>query len=65
MGKRIRAWISGAAAGAAALGAISVLGPWLGFALQINVVSLGTSLLLGIPGVVLLLALRAVFAMGG
>jgi hypothetical protein len=64
MSKTFKAWGASAAAGLAALGALEVLGPWLGFALCINLVSLGTAILLGLPGVIGLLLLRVLFLAG-
>ena len=58
MRRRFKAWAASAVAGVAALGAIQVAGPWLGFALCINAVSLGMAAILGLPGIVGLLILR-------
>ena len=64
MWKRIKGWAASAAAGLAALGALQLLGPWLGFALSLNAISLTTAAALGLPGVVGLLLCRVLFWAG-
>ncbi|MCI2046801.1 MAG: pro-sigmaK processing inhibitor BofA family protein [Faecalibacterium sp.] len=59
-----KGWAASAAAGLAALGALQLLGPWLGFALSLNTVSLATAAALGLPGIVGLLLCRVLFLAG-
>ena len=61
MKAELGAWAGSAAAGAAALGLGRVLAPLLGFGLALNPVSLAVAGVLGLPGVVGLLALRVIF----
>ena len=61
MKAELGAWAGSAVAGAAALGLGRVLAPWLGFGLALNPVSLAVAGVLGLPGVVGLLALRVIF----
>lgn len=63
MRKHISAWIASGVAALSALGALRLLSPWLGFALQINTVTLAVAGLLGLPGVILLLLLRLLLVM--
>lgn len=64
MSKRLRAWAAAAVGGVASLGMLSVLSPWLGFAVRLNAASLAAAALLGVPGVTGLLLLRLLFACG-
>jgi hypothetical protein len=63
MRRRAGEWLCSAAAGLAALGAVRVLGPWLGFAVRIGPPALAVAGVLGLPGAAgLLLARLLLFA---
>ena len=48
----------GAACGLAGLGAVALLGPLTGVALPLNALTAGTAVILGLPGVILLMVLN-------
>ena len=48
----------GAACGLAGLGAVALLGPLTGVALPLNALTAGTAIILGLPGVILLMVLN-------
>ena len=48
----------GAACGLAGLGAVALLGPLTGIALPLNALTAGTAVILGLPGVILLMVLN-------
>lgn len=59
MKSRVAEWAASAAGGLAVLGLLRALAPWLGFSLQINGAALTVAGVLGLPGVIGLLALHA------
>lgn len=53
------AWhFGGSACGLAGLGAVALLGPLTGVALPLNALTAGTAVILGLPGVILLMVLN-------
>ena len=48
----------GAACGLAGLGAVALLGPLTGVALPLNALTAGTAVILGLPGIILLMVLN-------
>ena len=48
----------GAACGLAGLGAVALLGPLTGVALPLNALTVGTAVILGLPGIILLMVLN-------
>lgn len=54
-------WCASAVGGLSVLGVLRAAEPWLGFALPLNAPSLAVAAVLGLPGVVGLLALRVLF----
>ena len=54
-------WLCSALSGIAVLGTLRILEQWMGFSVPLNMASLTTSAVLGLPGIVALLILRALF----
>ncbi len=64
MRRACKAWLVSAAAGAAALGAVSAWGEFLGFAWKLNALTLGIAGVLGLPGIIALLLARLLLKIG-
>ncbi len=60
MGERLSGWAASCLGAVALIGLLRLVSPWLGFAIRPGLPSFLVAAVLGVPGVILLLALHLV-----